>query len=512
MSESPFQSVLTPEDARLVVEGGEPPYFRDLNLDQVVARIVRGYEEYELGAIFRTRLSRTDDVLYRQEVFSDLEVDETRAHVVAFAGAMRTMRRQLAQVEQRYYARERQGWFLLVAATYAEAVTRLDSALAPIELGSRGMRGLRDHLHAHVESAEFKRLAADIASVTGALAAIRFAVNIKGPRVTITRFAEDEDYGAAIVRTFERFRQGKVAEQSSGVQSWPENSHVSAQILERVARFHSDAFVALDEFCTRHRQFSDALIGTFDCEVQFYIAYLAHCSQLQEAGLRFCHPRVSSRAKTTLVRDAFDMALAQKLVAEGAPVVTNDIKLDGPERAIVVSGPNQGGKTTFARMFGQLHHLAAIGCPVPGTRAQLMLCDRLFTHFERQENIATLAGKLEEELQRVHAILEQAGGRSVVVMNESFSSTSLHDAFVIGRAVIGQLVESDLLCVYVTFIDELSRLSPATVSMVSSIDVADPAARTFKILRRPADGLAYAAALAAKYRLGSDQVGERLRG
>jgi DNA mismatch repair ATPase MutS len=141
-----------------------------------------------------------------------------------------------------------------------------------------------------------------------------------------------------------------------------------------------------------------------------------------------------------------------------------------------------------------------------------MLCDRLFTHFERQENIATLAGKLEEELQRVHAILEQAGGRSVVVMNESFSSTSLHDAFVIGRAVIGQLVESDLLCVYVTFIDELSRLSPATVSMVSSIDVADPATRTFKILRRPADGLAYAAALAAKYRLGSDQVGERLRG
>jgi len=278
------------------VEGGEPPYFRDLNLDQVVARIVRGYEEYELGAIFRTRLSRNGRCPLPPGGLQRLEVDETRAHVVAFAGAMRTMRRQLAQVEQRYYARERQGWFLLVAATYAEAVTRLDSALAPIELGSRGMRGLRDHLHAH-SKAPIQRLAADIASVTGALAAIPLRRQHKGPRVTITRFARNEDYGAAIVRTFERFRQGKVAEQSSGVQSWPENSHVSAQILDRVARFHSDAFVALDEFCTRHRQFSDALIGTFDCEVQFYIAYLAHCSQLQEAGLRFCHPRREQAAR-----------------------------------------------------------------------------------------------------------------------------------------------------------------------------------------------------------------------
>ncbi len=219
---------------------------------------------------------------------------------------------------------------------------------------------------------------------------------------------------------------------------------------------------------------------------------------------------MSTRSKATVVRDGFDMALAHKLAAERAPVVPNGFTLEGAERVIVVSGPNQGGKTTFARMFGQLHHLAALGCPVPGRRAQLTLVDKLFTHFERQETVATLSGKLEEELLRVHAMLDEATSRSVVVMNESFSSTSLRDALVIGRAVIAQLVERDMLAVYVTFIDELSRLSDATLSMVSTVDPADPATRTFKVVRRPADGLAYAAALAAKYNLGRDQLKERL--
>ena len=488
----------------------EPSFFSDLNLDQVFAQVAADREQYQLGPFFRVPLHDSAAVEYRHEVLRDLEDQGTVVAVVAFAKRMRGVRDDLARVRKLRYRYQKEVWFLSAARGYCTAVSEFAVALARADLVSRGLTAFGDFVAGYAASAAFTGLAAAAAEVDEVLDGLAYCVNVRGPRVTVTRYEGEADFSADVLATFAKFADGSVEDYRGTFRNWPEMDHVEEQIADRVARLFPAEFAALDAFCARHGGFEDETVTTFDREVQFYLAYLDFIRPLKAAGLEFCYPQVSADDKETDVAGAFDLALAAKLAPRFRDVVSNDFRLSGQERIIVVTGPNHGGKTTFARMAGQLHYLASLGLPVPARRASLFLPDRVFTHFEREEDLATLRGKLADELVRIHDALAAATGRSLLVMNESFASTTLRDATLIGERVLAQMTELGLLGVYVTFIDELASATPACVSMVGTVNPDDPAERTYKIVRKPADGLAYATAIARKYRLTYPQLKGRL--
>ena len=507
-----FHSILfaRAEDRTAQETSEAPAFFVDLNLDQVVAAITIGKQEYNLKPFYYAPLRNADAIQYRHEVLRDLEDRTLFESITAFGAKMRAMREHLAQVDKLYYRYQKESWFLDAVEIYCDAVSCLAADLGRGDLKSRGFLAFRATVADYVASDHFTALVAETEELRADLAAVRYCFLIKGNTVKVRRYASERDYSVDVERTFERFKQGAVKDYTVRLLTGPDMNHVEAQVLDLVARLHTDLFAHLDDYCARSHGYLDETIGTFDREVQFYVAYLEYVASFRRAGLKFSYPRIADESKEVYDYEGYDLALARKLILENSPIVCNDFHLRDRERIIVVSGPNQGGKTTFARTFGQLHYLASLGCPVPGREAQLYLCDRLLTHFEQAEDLQNLRGKLEDDLVRIHDILDQATPCSVVIMNEILTSTTLQDAISLGKKVMGKIIDLDLLCVCVTFLDELAAMSEKTVSMVSTVAPDDPTVRTFKILRRPPDGLSSALSIAEKHRLTFHQLAERL--
>lgn len=503
-----FRSVLFEGDYQAEPSGWDKAdVFADLNLDQVINAAMRGRDAHDIRARFAEPQADADTIRYRQEVCEGLE-DPALAEAVKEFGDLMARVRSLANADASAHRYQRLRWLVDAAEKYGPAVRALGESLSRPGLRSRGLRSLRDYLAEYVSSDGFSELIDEAAHVKAGLDSVRYSVRLDGLRVRVLPFRDEADYGAELEHTFARFAQGAVKERGFKFPT-AYMTRVDAEIVERVARLHPDAFTALEQFGEHHAGFIDPTIARFDREVRFYLAYLDLVAPLRSAGLPFCYPEVGSPGDVE-ANEAFDLALALKLAKEGEKPVPNDFELREPETVLVVTGPNQGGKTTFARMFGQLHYLAALGLPVPGASARLRLFDRAYTHFDREERAEDLTGKLEDDLLRLHKITESASAASVVILNESLSSTTVDDALFISRKVLGELMERGSICVCVTFLDELSRLGPQTVSMVATVDPDDLTSRTHKIVRRPADGLAYAQALAEKYSVTYEAVRERL--
>jgi DNA mismatch repair protein MutS len=507
-----FHSILfrRTEDSIKSEPAEAPVFFVDLNLDQIIDAIAAGKQEYNLKPFFYMSLDDIEAINYRQKIMRELENEVLFENIKSFSEKMHTMRVHLTQAEKLHYKYEKERMFLDAVAIYGDAVNSLAHDLSIIELKSPGFLAFRQYLTDYAESNAFRSLLTATDKLLGDLASIKYCLLIKGDSIQVRKYQAETDYSTEVEETFEKFKQGAVKDYRAKFSDWAGLNHVEARVLDLVAKLFPDIFSRLDDYCVQNANYLEETLAVFDREIQFYVAYFEFVAKLRGRGLKFCYPQISKDSKEVFDVEGFDLALAHKLINENSSIVCNDFYLAGQERIFVVSGPNQGGKTTFARTFGQLHYLASLGCLVPGREARLFLFDQVFTHFEKEEKINNLRGKLQDDLIRIYDILDQATPNSIIIMNEIFTSTTLKDAVFLGKKVMEKIIHLDLLCVFVSFIDELAVLSEKTVSLVSTVVPENPALRTYKIVRRQADGLAYALSIAEKYRLTYDYLKERI--
>lgn len=506
-----FRSILFPKGEQTLLNKEPPSFFSDLNLDIVVDKISATKPEH-IKLYFYTTLQDAESIYYRQQVMQDLEDDAIKSIMDAFVADMERVHRHLDRLDQLDYLEHKEGWFLEAALLYCEAIGKLRLGLSNARIQSPGLSDFYDYLSQYQRSSMFQSLSREAKAVKQMLSEVRYEIIIQSGKFMVQKYTGETDYSSEVEKTFRRFKQGTVKDYLKQPIAIGGMNHIEAKILEFVKLLFPEPFRALSKFCQEHDPFIDEIILTFEREIHFYLAIIEFFSELNDRkGLPFCYPIINTENREVSVRDGYDIALAVCRLSNEMPIVCNDFYLREPECIIIVTGPNQGGKTTFARMFAQEHYFASLGCPVPGKEAKLVLFDQIFTHFEKEEDIKNLHGKLQDDLLRMREILSLASSKSILIVNEIFSSTSLEDAIELSKKVVLRVLEKKMLCVWVTFLDELSTMGERVVSMVAQISPEDPAIRTYQVIRKPADGLAYSMSLVKKHRLAHEQIKERIK-
>jgi hypothetical protein len=197
-----------------------------------------------------------------------------------------------------------------------------------------------------------------------------------------------------------------------------------------------------------------SFFGMLRAELGFYVGCLNLHEQLVEKGEPTCFPipLATAEAPAFEARGLYDACLAFHL---GSRVIGNDLDADG-KQLVMITGANQGGKSTFLRSVGLAQLMMQAGMFVPAKSLQANVCSGVFTHFKREEDASMTSGKLDEELGRMREIADAVTPTGLLLCNESFASTNEREGSEIARQLIKAMTESKVKVFFVTHLFDLA--------------------------------------------------------
>jgi hypothetical protein len=201
----------------------------------------------------------------------------------------------------------------------------------------------------------------------------------------------------------------------------------------------------------------DHVLGFFlamRAELAFYIGCLNLYEALEAKDAERCRPLPQQMSRDELTaRGLYDVALALTI---DAPIVPNDLWGNG-RRLVIVTGANQGGKSTFLRAVGQAQLMMQAGMFVGAQAHCASVVRNVFTHYKREEDQSLSGGKLDEELSRMSAIADTIQPRSLLLCNESFAATNEREGSQIAAEVVRAMLDCEIRVVFVTHLFDLAE-------------------------------------------------------
>ncbi|KXV74185.1 DNA mismatch repair protein MutS [Acetobacter malorum] len=183
-------------------------------------------------------------------------------------------------------------------------------------------------------------------------------------------------------------------------------------------------------------------------ELAFYVGALNVRRRLCARQLPLCFPDIeASGCRSFDAQDLYDIALA---LASDQPVTGNNVPMTGSRKGTIITGANQGGKSTCLRSIGLSLLMARCGLFVGAGHLTTAMVGGVFTHFKREEDRTLQSGKFDEELRRLDDLLTYVRDDSVVLFNESFSSTNEMEGSAISFDVMDALMASGVRVFFVT--------------------------------------------------------------
>ena len=490
-----------------------PDFFVDLNLDQIVDRIQKYSPDYSVKEYFNT-FPVKEDIVYRQEIYQDIKKPFLYERLLQFSMDMR--RSADKELSPTFSGEPLQGacWQLESVYFYCKGIwelkQELETGFKEQKITARGLKELQKFLEELSKESEFARMQKDAFRVWEMLMGTRFKLEINGNKLHISPIALEGAYEDLLAECFKEYGVVEKESMHSPFTGDLFLTRLERRLLETYFSKYPQLENEITLFAEKYQQYKNPQILQLEKEVQFYLAFYAFQKEWEEQGAVFCRPTLDE-SRPMEGMEVYDLALACVNYPVEKEVISNEFVYGGGEQFFIVNGPNQGGKTTFARSLGQLVYFTKMGLDVNAKKANLPYFDRLITHFSVEESMESGQGKLMEELHRLAPVMNKGCKEAFVIINELFTTAAHYDGCIMGTRVLDYFMRRNCHGVYVTHLRALGEGTKGVVHMAAMLDGSKEHRRTFKILRSKAENSGYAEDIAGKYQLTYTNLKERLK-